>query len=127
MSCPPYAARNKDWSPGGTLTLLEQYNGLGYFRMNRPSPYIWSGTDQYVSGKYVADGKYDPNAIDKQPGCAALLKAMMAIDPSITLGAAKPVSAPTVPAPDRPVPVPAPQGNWLSALLSILASIFRRK
>jgi hypothetical protein len=27
--CAPYAARNKDWSAGGALTLLEGYNGLG--------------------------------------------------------------------------------------------------
>ena len=30
VNCAPYAARNKDWSIGGLLTLLEQYNGLGY-------------------------------------------------------------------------------------------------
>src|SRR5882672_9839627 len=25
--CSPYAAKNNDWSVGGTLTLLEEYNG----------------------------------------------------------------------------------------------------
>src|ERR1700761_2507700 len=30
VNCAPYAARNKDWSIGGTLTTLEEYNGLGY-------------------------------------------------------------------------------------------------
>lgn len=29
INCHPYAARNKDWSVGGALALLEQYNGLG--------------------------------------------------------------------------------------------------
>jgi lysozyme family protein len=58
--CPPFASRNKDWSPGGALTMLERYNGLGYAAKGVPSPYIWSGTDQYVSGKYVADHIYDP-------------------------------------------------------------------
>jgi len=56
VNCAPYAARNRDWSIGGTLAMLEQYNGLGYAARGRPSPYIWSGTDQYVSGKYVRDG-----------------------------------------------------------------------
>jgi len=30
VNCSPHAARNKDWSIGGTLTMLEEYNGLGY-------------------------------------------------------------------------------------------------
>jgi lysozyme family protein len=81
--CAPYAARNEDWSIGGALTLLEEYNGLGYAMMGRPSPYIWSTTDQYHSGKYIADGHYDPHAIDHQTGCAALLKRMTLLDPTI--------------------------------------------
>jgi hypothetical protein len=80
---------NKDWSIGGTLTMLEQYNGLGYASRGRPSPYIWSGTDQYVSGKYVRDGVYDPSAVDQQLGCAGLLMAMMALDPTITFTGTK--------------------------------------
>lgn len=76
VNCPPYAARNKDWSPGGALAMLEKYNGLGYWRKGIPSPYIWAGTNQYTRGKYVADGKFDPNAVDQQLGCAGLLKFM---------------------------------------------------
>ena len=76
VNCPPYAARNKDWSIGGSLALLEAYNGLGYYKKGRPSPYLWAGTNQYVSGKYVADGVYDPNHVDKQLGVAGLLKFM---------------------------------------------------
>lgn len=76
LNAPPYAAKNKDWSIGGTLTKLEEYNGLGYARMGQPSPYLWAGTDQYVKGKYVADGKYDPNHVDTQLGVAGLLKFM---------------------------------------------------
>lgn len=76
VNCAPYAARNKDWSVGASLALLEKYNGLGYFRRGKPSPYIWAGTNQYIKGKYVADGVYDENAVDKQLGCAGLLKQM---------------------------------------------------
>lgn len=76
LNAPPYAAKNKDWSIGGTLTKLEEYNGLGYASKGVPSPYLWAGTDQYSKGKYVADGKYDPNHVDTQLGCAGLLKFM---------------------------------------------------
>jgi len=62
--------RNKDWSIGGILTLLEQYNGLGYASRGCASPYIWSGTDQYVAGKYVADHVFDPSTVDRQIGAA---------------------------------------------------------
>ena len=82
--CPPHAAKWDDWSIGGALTLLESYNGLGYFRMGIPSPYVWSSTDQYVKGKYIADGHFDPNAVDHQLGCAALLARMSLIDRSIS-------------------------------------------
>ena len=76
VNCAPYAAKNKDWSAGGTLSLLERYNGLGYHNRGLPSPHIWSGTDQYKKGKYVADGVFDPEKVDKQLGCAGLLMAM---------------------------------------------------
>lgn len=82
--CPPHAAHWTDWTIGGALCLLEQYNGLGYAARGLPSPYIWASTDQYRKGKYTADGHFDPEAIDHQLGCAALLSEMMAIDPSIT-------------------------------------------
>src|SRR3954468_21125139 len=48
--CAPYAARLKDWSVGGMLTNLERFNGLGYAARNKPSAYVWSGTDQYEKG-----------------------------------------------------------------------------
>lgn len=72
-----------DWSIAGTLTYLERYNGLGYANRNRPSPYVWSKTDQYHSGKYTSDGRYNSNVIDSQPGCAALLIRLMFKDPTI--------------------------------------------
>lgn len=82
VNCQPHAARWKDWSAGGTLTLLEEYNGLGYAAMGKPSPYIWADTDQYVRGKYVADHDYDPTVVDHQEGCAALLSVIFKLDPS---------------------------------------------
>ncbi len=83
-NCAPHAAAWSDWSIGGALTLLEEYNGLGYAARGVPSPYVWASTDQYIKGKYIADGHYDPNAVDHQLGCAALLSRMKLLDSSIT-------------------------------------------
>lgn len=76
VNCPPYAARNKDWTIGGALTMLEKYNGLGYYRKGIPSPYIWAGTNQYSRGKYVSDGVFSATTVDTQLGVAGLLKSM---------------------------------------------------
>lgn len=76
LNAPPYAAKNKDWSIGGTLAKLEEYNGLGYASKGIPSPYLWAGTNQYTKGKYVSDGVFNPDHVDTQLGCAGLLKFM---------------------------------------------------
>ena len=66
----------KDWSIENCLNLFEKYNGLGYKKRGLPSPYLWSYTQYYVKGKYTLDGKYDPEAVSKQSGVAAILKVM---------------------------------------------------
>jgi lysozyme family protein len=76
VNAPPKAAANKDWTVGGTLAKIEEYNGLGYANKGLPSPYLWAGTDQYQKGKYVADGVYDANHVDTQLGAAGVLKFM---------------------------------------------------
>src|SRR5690606_1095776 len=50
-----------DWSVPHMLYLLEAYNGFGYRRRGLPSPYLWSFSNIYDKGKFVADGKFDPN------------------------------------------------------------------
>ena len=125
VNCAPYAARNKDWSVGGALLMLEQYNGLGYATKGVPSPYLWAGTDQYVVGKYVRDGVYDPSAVDKQLGCAGMIKALMAMDPSIKFGA---VIAPIEPPPDpQPKPQPDQSPSIWAAFFMAVAKLFGRK
>lgn len=112
VNCGPYAARNKDWSIGGMLAKLEQYNGVGYFNRGIPSPYIWSGTDQYSKGKYIRDGVFDPTEIDKQLGCAGLILAMTQLDGSIKFE-------------DGPTPTPAGalrDGEWLQNSLNRLGA-----
>lgn len=111
VNCPPYAARWKDWTAGGALTLLENYNGLGYANKGIPSPYVWASSNQYAKGKYVADGHFDPDVVDKQIGCAVLLKQMMLLDPSISFGRVVPpppdVESVQKPKPKPKVPTPA--------------------
>lgn len=101
-NCAPHAALWHDWTPGGTLTLLEEYNGLGYAVRGVPSAYVWSGTDQYTSGKFVADHVYRASAVDIQEGCAPILKRMQLLDKSISFAGSPgvvtvPPSHPTVP------------------------------
>lgn len=83
IDCAPHAAKWKNWSAGGTFTLLEEYNGLGYAAHGVPSAYVWSGTDQYKSGKFIKDRVYDPTEVDIQLGCAPIIGTMMALDSSI--------------------------------------------
>jgi lysozyme family protein len=60
---------------GDVLYHLEKYNGLGYSRKNKNSPYLWSFSNHGVGvGKYVADGKYSASAVSKQAGAAIILK-----------------------------------------------------
>ncbi len=61
---------------------LEKYNGWGYRMKGLPSPYLWSGSNDYVQGKYIADGVFDPHEVDKQLGCMVILNRIMALDVS---------------------------------------------
>jgi lysozyme family protein len=61
----------------GHLHFLESWNGLGYRKHGINTPYLWCGTNHYVSGKFVKDGSFDPNAQSKQVGCAAVLKVIL--------------------------------------------------
>ncbi|AFY34631.1 hypothetical protein [Calothrix sp. PCC 7507] len=66
----------KDWSLSAQLWQIEKYNGFGY-RQYHPevlTPYLWSGTNLYTSGKYTSDGKWNADAVSTQIGVVALLK-----------------------------------------------------
>lgn len=63
---------------------LEDWNGRGYMHRRLNSPYLWSGSNYGVGlGKYVADGKYDPQAVSKQIGAAVLLHGLCSGNPSL--------------------------------------------
>lgn len=71
-----------DWSVERIAYVLETYNGFGYVARGIQSPYLWSFTNQYRSGKYVKDGLWSKAAVSQQCGGMALLKALMEIDPT---------------------------------------------
>jgi len=66
-----------EWSVPRMLYQLEGYNGFGYRRRALPSPYLWSFSNLYTKGKFVKDGKFDPDAVSKQCGAGLMLKAIL--------------------------------------------------
>lgn len=83
---PPHSlSQVTKWSVERMCYEWERYNGWGYrTKLGNPdSPYLAGGTTEQDKGKYVADGQYDPNAMDKQLGCIAIAKALAEIDPTI--------------------------------------------
>ena len=87
----------------------ELNNGMGYRNKGVPSAYLWSFSNIYTGGKYVADHVWSAVAVDKQCGTMPLLKKIMELDASVVLAAPenKPVTDPTAaPAPATDI-VPA--------------------
>lgn len=92
----------KDWRLEKMIYYWEKYNGWGYYFKGVPSAYVWSGSDIYIGGKYIADGVWSSSAKDQQLGCAPLFKCLMELDETI-----KPIreiagDEPTPPVPDVP-------------------------
>ena len=65
-----------DWSIGGICYKLEGFNGWGYRARDINSPYLWSYSNLYTSGKYVADNKWSGTAVSSQCGAAVILRSM---------------------------------------------------
>jgi lysozyme family protein len=68
-----------DWEdPLECMAMCERYNGTGYLDHHPETltPYLWSGTNNYYQGKYVADGKWDAFAVSKQVGLVAIWMAI---------------------------------------------------
>jgi lysozyme family protein len=66
----------KDWSIGGICYKLEDYNGWGSRAHNINSPYLWSYSNLYTSGKYTADNIWSKTATSRQCGAAVILRRM---------------------------------------------------
>ena len=75
----------KTWDLETIAFSLETYNGFGY-RNNFPhvkSPYLWSFSNIYTSGKYIRDHVFSEQAKSDQCGGLVLLRHMMNQDPKI--------------------------------------------
>lgn len=68
----------------------EKWNGWGYYYKGVPSAYLWSHSNIYKGGKYVADGVWSATALDAQIGVMPLLKRMTLLDATIGFGPEQP-------------------------------------
>jgi lysozyme family protein len=66
-----------DWHIASTLFRIEAYNGFRSRELyNINSPYLWSFSNHYTRGKFVADNRWDGNAVSGQCGAAVILKVL---------------------------------------------------
>jgi lysozyme family protein/peptidoglycan hydrolase-like protein with peptidoglycan-binding domain len=104
-----------DWSPERACYEVEKFNGFGYRNRGLPSPYLWSFSNNYHSGKFVADRRFDPNFVDQQCGAIPIIKEIMARDPSAVFP-----SGPSVPTgPPAPLAVGS-RGDRVTELQNLL-------
>lgn len=68
--------RVAEWSTQRILYELEGYNGWGYrlHHAHVKSPYLWSFSNHYTRGKYIADGTWSDSAVSGQCGAAVLVR-----------------------------------------------------
>lgn len=67
-----------DWDLPRMLYRWEAYNGWRsrlLYKIN--TPYLWSFSNHYAKGKFVADNVWDANAVSKQCGAAVMLKMLV--------------------------------------------------
>ena len=79
-------ASEEKWDVATTFYCLEAWNGHGYRRASNEctpvnaSPYVYSGTQFYECGKFVADHKFDTSLRDGQLGVMAFLKHLSEVE-----------------------------------------------
>lgn len=78
----PYCSKWKNWTPGGMLTLAEEWNGLTYEEKGIVDPYLWSMTTLYTQGKFDYDGHFNPKLVDQEIGVAPLFARIYLLDKS---------------------------------------------
>jgi lysozyme family protein len=115
----PAAAGGTPAVPGWTWPRAcyegELFNGFGPRAHGRHTGYLWAWTNIYTGGKYIADGKWDPDHIDEQCGMVPMMAALLRLDSSLALTDAPPWSvappgAGVPPAPTSPaIPGSSPE------------------
>jgi len=126
------------WSVERVCYELEKYNGWGTRAHGVPTPYLWSFSNNYARGKYVADHVWSAEAVSQQCGAMPVLRRMMLTDHSVAFGPALPPDVPMpMPVPPKPAPsrarhvglwgalgaAAAAVAHWLGAHLLVIATI----
>lgn len=100
---------------------MEGYNGTGYRAHGLRTPYVVGGTNLQQPGKYTSDGSFDPNHMDAQLGALPVAMRMIELVPSLALGHAIAITAPSIiPA---VTPLPATMGGNLTGTKWVQASL----
>jgi lysozyme family protein len=68
---------NLEPSFAGICFKLEGFNGFGSRARGIHTPYLWSFSNHYASGKFTSDNNFDPNAVSKQCGGAVILRRLL--------------------------------------------------
>jgi lysozyme family protein len=67
-----------DWDLAKLMYRWESYNGWRSRLLHGiNTPYLWSFSNHYTKGKYIADGVWSGSAVSKQCGAAVMLKALV--------------------------------------------------
>jgi lysozyme family protein len=67
-----------DWNLARMLFRIEAYNGFRSRELhNTNSPYLWSFSNHYKSGKFIADNQWSGTAVSQQCGAAIMLKELV--------------------------------------------------
>lgn len=123
-----------DWTVPGMLYKLEAYNGWGYRSNGKGvlSPYLWSGSNHYTHGKYVADGTWSSTAVSKQSGGAVVLRRMaetgvLRFDKTNDLDESSPAALDRVPPLVRfSATKKSPEAEQLQTMLNTFPGVFVR-
>ena len=99
------------WTWAFAVYKSNAWNGWGPNAHGRHSGYPWSCTNIYdeatdgkpAGGKYVADGRWDPAALDRQPGTVPVMLQLARAYPDLAIAPAPAASDQPVP-PVRPLP-----------------------
>jgi lysozyme family protein len=67
-----------DWNLARMLFRIEAYNGFRSRELhNTNSPYLWSFSNHYTAGKFVADNEWSSTTVSQQCGAAVMIKALV--------------------------------------------------
>lgn len=104
-----------DWTLERTAYELERYNGFGPRNRGIKTGYLWSYSNHYERGKYIADHVWSAAAKDAQCGVMPVLKCLMELDESILSEAANVVKFPIQEIPSVPDPLPTVKPREVAA------------